>query len=162
MGVVPSLQLQDSHKFWCDQGMVWWIFLPWGCSRPNWMGPWTTWSGGDKQHIASAWGWISLKVSSNLSHSTIQWLMSLFTGAFGLFISISIQHLFPHFLTVFSLVLRPNCTQKQRCYREPLMLCIGLGSSEHRGLCSHWYLVTEIPVPGPIEWKYGLVKADTH
>jgi len=30
----------------CDSVILWWMPLPWKCSRPGWMGLWETWSSG--------------------------------------------------------------------------------------------------------------------
>lgn len=36
----------------------------WKCPRPDWMGLWTTWCGGN-------WNWMTSKVPSNPNHSEI-------------------------------------------------------------------------------------------
>jgi len=41
-----------------------WMSHLWRCSRPGWMGPWASWSGGSNQPIAGGWNWMGFYVAS--------------------------------------------------------------------------------------------------
>jgi len=78
-----SMQILQAYPVYTGCPEKLWIFHPWKCSRPGWMGPWEAWSSIKSEGWwpcmwQGGWTFMILEVPSNPSHSMI-WMKANMT-----------------------------------------------------------------------------------